>query len=346
VQVQSENVIRPDQLGQTFDTDPFTLADVNAEVGAGYDNILTLKGVNYNAEGGGNWMGIDYVQLSQAPPAPGLVAHFPLDSDGNSSDGQFTASTVTDVSFGSAGANANTGTSATFNGSSSIIQHDWSAGLNPGESFTLALWARSDGGAGAWHSPVTSRNDKNPDSQGYLIYDNQPSGAWTFWSGNGTVDGNWQALDGPAVNVGDWDHLAITYDDVAEVKKLYVNGELAVESNDAVAENDTKPLNIGAGGDIGTAYFFKGDIDDIGLWNMALSQEEIQAVMNNGVAGDGGGDAPTISVVNNGDGTVTVTFEGTLQAADSVNGPWSDVDAASPFTLPADQAAQFGRAKN
>jgi len=55
---------------------------------------------------------------------------------------------------------------------------------------------------------------------------------------------------------------------------------------------------------------------------------------------------PTISVVNNGDGTVTVTFEGTLQTADSVNGPWSDVDAASPLTLPADQAAQFGRAKN
>ena len=30
--------------------------------------------------------------------------------------------------------------------------------------------------------------------------------------------------------------LAITYDDEVEVKKLYVNGELAVESNDAVAE--------------------------------------------------------------------------------------------------------------
>ena len=32
--------------------------------------------------------------------------------------------------------------------------------------------------------------------------------------------------------------LAITYDDEAEVKKLYVNGELAVESNDAVAEKN------------------------------------------------------------------------------------------------------------
>ena len=42
--------------------------------------------------------------------------------------------------------------------------------------------------------------------------------------------------------------------------------------------------------------------------------------------------------------TVTVTFEGTLQAAPTVNGPWENVDAASPLTIPADQAAQFGRA--
>ena len=55
---------------------------------------------------------------------------------------------------------------------------------------------------------------------------------------------------------------------------------------------------------------------------------------------------PTISVVNNGDGSVTVTFEGTLQSAPTVNGPWSDVGGASPLTIPADQAAQFGRARN
>ena len=61
-------------------------------------------------------------------------------------------------------------------------------------------------------------------------------------------------------------------------------------------------------------------------------------------AGGDGGDAPALSVVNNGDGTVTITFEGTLQSADSVNGPWSDVDAPSPLTIPADQAQQYGRA--
>jgi hypothetical protein len=56
--------------------------------------------------------------------------------------------------------------------------------------------------------------------------------------------------------------------------------------------------------------------------------------------------APAISVVRNADGTVTVTFDGTLQTAPTVNGPWTDVDAASPVTIPSDDAAAFGRAKN
>ena len=227
------------------------------------------------------FVGIASVNAQQL--TDGLVAHFPLDEDGNSTNGEFTASTVTDVEFGSDGATANTGTSATFNGTSSIIQHDWSAGLNPEESFTLSLWAKSDGGAGAWHSPVTSRNDLNPDSQGYIIYDNQPEGRWTFWSGNGTEDGNWQTMDGPEATLGEWEHLTIVYDSAEEMKKLYVNGELALDSNDSVAENDTKPFNIGAGQDMGDGFWFKGDIDDIALWSRALSDSEVADVHANGI---------------------------------------------------------------
>jgi hypothetical protein len=71
------------------------------------------------------------------------------------------------------------------------------------------------------------------------------------------------------------------------------------------------------------------------------------AIDNIMVTADGGGEvtAPTISIVNNGDGTATVTFEGKLQAAAAVNGPWADVEGAvSPQIIPADQAMQFGRA--
>jgi hypothetical protein len=55
---------------------------------------------------------------------------------------------------------------------------------------------------------------------------------------------------------------------------------------------------------------------------------------------------PALSVVNNGDGTVTVTFEGKLEAAASVNGPWQDSGLTSPATISADQAMQYARAVN
>ena len=64
VKVQTELLIRTPQLGQTITTRPFTLGSVNAGLGFGFDNIVSLKGINHSADGGGNWMGIDYVQLN------------------------------------------------------------------------------------------------------------------------------------------------------------------------------------------------------------------------------------------------------------------------------------------
>ena len=54
---------------------------------------------------------------------------------------------------------------------------------------------------------------------------------------------------------------------------------------------------------------------------------------------------PSISVTRNADGSLTVEFEETLQTAPTVNGPWTDVDAASPVTWSTDQDAGFTRTK-
>ena len=88
---------------------------------------------------------------------------------------------------------------------------------------------------------------------------------------------------GPEATLEEWEHLTIVNDSEEQMKRLYVNGELAVEQEDIVAENDTKPFNIGAGGDIGTAYFFKGDIDDVILWSRALDAGEVADVHANGL---------------------------------------------------------------
>ncbi|HJN90770.1 MAG TPA: hypothetical protein QGG93_10600, partial [Verrucomicrobiota bacterium] len=42
---------------------------------------------------------------------------------------------------------------------------------------------------------------------------------------------------------------------------------------------------------------------------------------------------PTVAVAGNADGSITVTFEGTLQSASSINGPWGNVDGVSPLVI-------------
>ena len=211
-----------------------------------------------------------------------LVSHWPLDGDANDIVGNHDGEVSGGVAFGAKGAVVHTGTAAEFNGLSSAITVPRSTELNP-QSFTLALWAKSNGGAGAWNSPVTSRHDLNPDSQVYLIYDSEPSGVWAFWSGNGTKNGNWQTLDGPKVKVGEWQHIAISYDSMTETKKLYVDGRFKVKQNEAVFPNDRTPLNIGSGSDYGGSFYFDGFIDDVALWDNVLTLKEIRDVMNNGV---------------------------------------------------------------
>ncbi len=155
-----------------------------------------------------------------------LVSHWTLDEVAGAqsvsdSIGGHVGTVGDGVTLGQEGALPGTGTAAEFAGSGGI-QAEWAESLNP-ESFTLTLWAKSNGGAGAWNSPVTSRHDQVAEgetSQGYLIYDSESSGSWTFWSGNGEDAGNWQSLDGPEVKLGEWQHLAITYDDDEEIKRL------------------------------------------------------------------------------------------------------------------------------
>ena len=68
VLVQPEIVIRTADLQVDYTTPQVSLASVNARTGPGYDNIVTLKGVDYSADGGGAWMGFDYIQLNGGTP--------------------------------------------------------------------------------------------------------------------------------------------------------------------------------------------------------------------------------------------------------------------------------------
>jgi hypothetical protein len=115
---------------------------------------------------------------------------------------------------------------------------------------------------------------------------------------------------------------------------------------DGSTEANVFTVTAGGGSDFDGSYVAMG----VGATPKSGALDVAAFDFSPGVIAPGGGgpapEPPTISIVNNGDGTVTVTFEGTLQAAATVNGPWVDVDEASPLKIPADQAQQFGRAKN
>ena len=162
----------------------------------------------------------------------------------------------------------------------------------------------------------------------------------------GVADNLFTAVEGKSVaSVFDRDvHVVFVNDTDAGETRLYVDGdhvgvldgnfELAGEAKvmGARIEANTDPMGDGS------------VMHKWAVYNSALSGAEIADLAAAVGVGGGGGDAPALSLVNNGDGTVTVTFEGTLQSSDSVNGPWSNVDAASPLTIPADQAQQYARA--
>ena len=62
--------------------------------------------------------------------------------------------------------------------------------------------------------------------------------------------------------------------------------------------------------------------------------------------GDGKGKSAFLSITNFGDGDIIVEFDsGILQTANSINGPWEDVDEVSPVTWTADQFSKFARLK-
>ena len=62
--------------------------------------------------------------------------------------------------------------------------------------------------------------------------------------------------------------------------------------------------------------------------------------------GDGKGKSAFLSITNFGDGDIIVEFDfGILQTANSINGPWEDVDEVSPVIWTADQFSKFARLK-
>lgn len=261
--------------------------------------------------------------IAKVPVTDSLVAWWPLDVDGTDASGNGFDGVVEGAPVASPGANGATGGSLDFDGSSTRIDVPFDTALNPVD-FTITLWANADTTDG-YASPITARDDVDggASTHGFILY-NDIGGVWNFWTGDGNA--GWDALPGDPVTAEAWTHLAMTFDSITGTKSLWVNGILSATETapDQYSPNGTvemEALHIGAGQDDGLNFFFDGRIDDIGLFRSALSSEDINAIMTNGVAGFTG--AARILEITDIDlvaipGQVRLTFNSTNGASYSI----------------------------
>jgi hypothetical protein len=223
------------------------------------------------------------------PAGAGVIAWWPLDNDasdasGNGHDGAVVGGTV---NFGQAGANGATGLSASFP-NQGHIDVPYAAALNPGTqspngsgSFTIALWANSSSNGG-FNSPFTAREDNGASVNGPIIYNNN-GGNWSYWAGNNGPSGAWNAINGPAVPVNTWQHVAITYNSATQTRNMFIDGTEVLTANIGVSANVLRDIHIGSGQDDGRNFYWNGQIDDVIMFDEALSAGQIQDVMTNSI---------------------------------------------------------------
>jgi hypothetical protein len=160
------------------------------------------------------------------------------------------------------------------------IEHEDSLNL---ETFTLMLWVNLDN-IGDWITILQKQQDvDSPATSNYNIGASPIRDAHTgvasggFSGGEGQVSGSTTILD------NSWHHIAVTYD-LVELK-LYIDGHLdGTQGSSAKPATNTGPLIIGSsayGMQFGLSIL--GMLDEIAFFNVALEEEDIQAIINKGL---------------------------------------------------------------
>jgi hypothetical protein len=157
-----------------------------------------------------------------------------------------------------------------FNGSSNWITVNDSASLDLTTGMTLAAWVYPTVSLTDWATVIMK---EQPGWGTYLLYANdhrtgQPDNV-IFVGGAERV-----LSAGSHLPTNTWTHLAATYD--GSTQKLYVNGELVGSrpQTGTIAVSDGK-LRIG--GNSVWGEYFTGQIDEVRIYNRALTQAEVLA---------------------------------------------------------------------
>jgi hypothetical protein len=203
----------------------------------------------------------------------GLVGYYPFcsnanDASGNGNNGTVNGATLTNDRFG----NANSAYS--FNGSSDYIgvPSGNTTSLNVTGDFTLSFWLKTSQGA----NHIISFGDViNTNSGGYLAGLNDGSAPFGYLGFS--TQGIWH-VSTITLNDNNWHNLVVTLK--ADTIRLYIDNTLNVQTTGVLP-----PLSWSGSRTIGSRNdffngWYQGILDDISVYNRALSAAEINSVFN------------------------------------------------------------------
>jgi hypothetical protein len=253
------------------------------------------------------------VSNTAPPPSVGLVSAYSFnegsgtvltDVSGNSNNGTINAAT-----WSAAG---RYGSALSFNGTTSRVDIPDSASLHLATNMTIEAWVRPTT-LTSWRTVLMKEQSSGLSYSLYANGDTNRPSAHVYLSSENDTRGTAQL----AVNT--WTHLAATYDGSA--LRLYVNGTQASSRTlGGAIQVSTAALRIG-GNSIWGEYF-SGLIDEVRIYNRALTAAEIQSDMNTPVSNTpppADTTPPTVSVVAPADGTaVSGTITLSANASDNV----------------------------
>ena len=213
--------------------------------------------------------------LSSCAPLPanlqnGLVGYWPFcgnanDASGNGNNGTVNGATLTTDRFG------NTNKAYNFDGVDDFININNSNSLNPTSQITISAWVNTSAYNSSNASMVVNKGwDQGPGHYDLLVFSSNNKSRFV-------IGNNIFVESSSTVNINQWTLITASIDSLT--MKIYVNGILentVTQNNNNSFGTNTDPLYIGKHDYLNHPYFFNGIIDDIGIWNRALSPQEIQ----------------------------------------------------------------------
>ncbi len=163
------------------------------------------------------------------------------------------------------------GAALVFNGTNARVTVPDAADLDLTTGVTLEAWVYpSAAGGGAWRTVITKDNAAN---LSYLLYANTDTNQPGMFVGSTFQQ---QTTGGATLAANTWTHLTGTYD--GATIRLYVNG-VQVASRAQTAPMATNNDLLSIGGSSVWGEWFAGRLDELRIYNRALTAAEIQADM-------------------------------------------------------------------